>query len=157
MESTDLADYARALEAVDRRNCERLFYRLFPDEDLKQPDGSTIHARRKYARHLEFFEAGAKYRERCFMAANRVGKTLGAGGFETAAHLTGEYPHWWKGRRFDRPVNWWAAGKINETTRDIVQATLLGQVGQFPTGVDSVAARSVSTAPESSPVRRWGP
>jgi hypothetical protein len=38
---------------------------------------------------MEFFEAGAKYRERCMMAANRVGKTLGAGGYETAAHLTG--------------------------------------------------------------------
>ncbi len=62
------------------------------------------------------------------MAANRVGKTLGAGGFETAAHLTGEYPRWWKGRRFERPVKWWAAGRTNETTRDIVQATLLGQV-----------------------------
>jgi hypothetical protein len=44
---------------------------------------------RQYARHMEFFEAGAKYRERCMMAANRVGKTLGAGGYETAAHLTG--------------------------------------------------------------------
>jgi hypothetical protein len=38
---------------------------------------------------MEFFEAGAKYRERCMMAANRVGKTLGVGGYETAAHLTG--------------------------------------------------------------------
>ena len=74
---------------------EGLFYRLFPDQDEEQLDGSIIHARHKYAKHLEFFEAGAKYRERCFMAANRVGKTLGAGGFETAAHLTGEYPFKW--------------------------------------------------------------
>ncbi len=126
--TTDLEDYALAIKAVDRRNSERLFYRLFPATDREQLDGTTIHARAKYAKHLEFFEAGAKYRERCFMAANRVGKTLGAGGFESAAHLTGEYPKWWPGRRFDQPVRWWAAGKINETTRDIVQATLLGQV-----------------------------
>ncbi len=128
MESTDLADFTRALEAIERRNSERQFYRLFPAADLALPSGSVIHARSKYAKHLEFFEAGAKYRERCFMAANRVGKTLGAGGYETAAHLTGEYPHWWPGRRFTKPVKWWAAGKISETTRDIVQATLLGQV-----------------------------
>ncbi len=114
----------------ERREQQRLFYRLFPDEDMVQPDGSVIHARHKYAKHLEFFEAGAGYRERCFMAANRVGKTLGAGGYETAAHLTGEYLSWWPGRRFDRPVKWWAAGRTNETTRDIVQATLLGSIAQ---------------------------
>ena len=103
-------------------------HRAFFEVPLTLPDGSVIHSREKYQKHLEFFEAGAKYRERCFMAANRVGKTLGAGGYETAVHLTGEYPEWWPGRRFDGPVKWWAAGKINETTRDIVQATLLGQV-----------------------------
>ena len=120
----------RLTKVQERREQQRLFYRLYPDEDIEQPDGSIIHARHKYAKHLEFFEAGAKYRERCFMAANRVGKTLGAGGFETAAHLTGQYPDWWPGRRFDKPVKWWAAGRTNETTRDIVQATLLGQIAQ---------------------------
>lgn len=62
------------------------------------------------------------------MAANRIGKTEGAGGYETTLHLTGLYPAWWKGRRFDRQVDWWAAGKTNETTRDIVQAKLLGGI-----------------------------
>jgi len=104
------ADFA-AIADFERLVAQSQFYRLFPEEDMVQPDGSVIHARHKYARHLEFFEAGAKYRERCFLAANRVGKTLGAGGFETAAHLTGEYPHWWKGRRFTKPVKWWAVGK----------------------------------------------
>lgn len=33
-------------------------------------------------------------------------------------------------RRFEAPVRWWAAGKTNETTRDIVQATLLGAIAQ---------------------------
>lgn len=77
---------------------------------------------------MEFFEAGDKYRERCFMAANRIGKTEGAGGYETALHLTGLYPNWWKGAMFDAPVNFWAAGKTNETTRDIVQFKLFGKV-----------------------------
>ncbi len=128
MTSTDLEDYALAIAAAGLRNSERLFYRLFPATDRVQLDGTTIHARAKYAKHLEFFEAGAKYRERCFMAANRVGKTLGAGGFESAAHLTGQYPKGWPGRRFDKPVRWWAAGKTYDTTRDIVQSALLGAV-----------------------------
>lgn len=84
--------------------------------------------RELYPRHMEFFEAGAKYRERCFMAGNRIGKTEGAGGYETAMHLTGQYPDWWVGRRFDHPVRWWAAGKTNETTRDIVQSKLFGPI-----------------------------
>lgn len=62
------------------------------------------------------------------MAANRVGKTEGVGGYESTLHLTGEYPAWWEGRRFDRPVQAWAAGKTNETTRDIVQTKLFGKV-----------------------------
>lgn len=61
------------------------------------------------------------------MAANRIGKSE-AGAYEVTAHLTGLYPHWWKGRRFARPGRWWAAGKTNETTRDIVQAKLLGEI-----------------------------
>ena len=82
--------------------------------------------RELYAKHMEFFEAGVQNRERLFLAANRVGKTEGAGGYETALHLTGWYPDWWQGRRFDEPVRWWAAGKTNETSRDIVQAKLMG-------------------------------
>lgn len=59
------------------------------------------------------------------MAGNRCGKTI-AGAYETALHLTGQYPPWWVGRRFPGPVNWWAAGKSAETTRDIVQRELFG-------------------------------
>ena len=123
-----IARYTVALREVGKREAQKLFYRMFPDEDIHMPDGSTIHARHKYAKHLEFFRAGADYRERCAMAANRVGKTFGMGGYEISAHLTGQYPEWWEGRRFDKPVKVWAAGKTNETTRDIVQFTLLGNI-----------------------------
>ena len=83
---------------------------------------------------LHLFAAGATYRERMFMAGNRVGKTV-AGGYETVLHLTGRYPHWWVGRRFDAPVRWWAAGSTMETTRDIVQAELLGAGEAYGTGL----------------------
>lgn len=116
------------LKAMERRFAQRQFYRLYPDQDVELPDGTTTYARSKYPKHMEFFEAGARYRERCAMAANRVGKTFGMGGFEIAAHLTGEYPPWWVGRRFEKPIRAWAAGKTNETTRDIVQTTLVGDV-----------------------------
>jgi len=95
--------------------------------DSMYPDIGPLR-RELYPKHMEFFKAGATYRERCAMAANRVGKTEGMGGYETALHLTGRYPDWWEGRRFDRPVRFWAAGKTNETTRDIVQNKLFGPV-----------------------------
>ena len=130
------AELLALLEAERAYQSQRLLFAMYPEsnsiwmgesnKDIAQ--GSTIWARRYYKKHLEFFEAGARFRERCAMCANRVGKTLGMGGFEVGLHLTGEYPDWWPGRRFTRPVRVWAAGSTYETTRDIVQATLLGDV-----------------------------
>lgn len=59
------------------------------------------------------------------MAANRFGKTV-SGAAEMAIHLTGRYPDWWEGKRFDKPVRAWAAGVTNESTRDVVQEKLIG-------------------------------
>lgn len=73
--------------------------------------------------------------ERAAIAANRVGKTWGIGGYEVALHLTGEYPEWWEGHRFDHPVDVWAAGDTSETTRDIVQHALMGPLGQLGEGL----------------------
>lgn len=118
------------LDAIEARLLKRLagwrMTNFFPD------DGPL--RRELYTRHMAFFRAGATYRERCFMAGNRVGKTIG-GAYETALHLTGRYPPWWEGRRFDEPIQAWAAGKTKETTRDIVQLELYGQPGQPGTGM----------------------
>lgn len=78
-----------------------------------------------YDKQAQFHAAGATHWERCLMAANRSGKTYSAG-FETAFHLTGEYPDWWTGIRFDHPTRGWAAGVTAETTRDTVQRILIG-------------------------------
>ena len=77
-----------------------------------------------YAKHMEFFDAGA----------NRVGKTL-AGAYEATLHLTGEYPAWWKGRRFRDPAIGWAAGDSSKTTRDIIQLALYGPMHDGGTGM----------------------
>lgn len=114
----ELEDLALNEEEV-RRLMSRRFHKMFPD------DGKC--ARHLYPKHLEFFRVGMSYRERALMAANRVGKTT-AGAFEATCHLTGLYPPWWEGKRFAGPVDAWAAGKTNETTRDIIQATMCGPV-----------------------------
>jgi phage terminase large subunit-like protein len=97
---------------------------------------STGNLRRElYVKHLQFFEAGAKYNERLLMAANRVGKTEGVGAYETSIHLTGNYPNWWVGRRFPRRIEAWAAGQTSKTTRDIIQRALLGAGPRYGTGL----------------------
>lgn len=82
-----------------------------------------------YEWQKQFHAAGKSNPERMLMAANRVGKTLSAGA-EVAFHLTGDYPAWWEGKRFDAPALVWTGSPTNETSRDIVQAELLGGLGQ---------------------------
>lgn len=70
------------------------------------------------------------------MAGNQLGKTL-AGAAEVSMHLTGQYPDWWEGKRFDRPTVWLAGSESGELTRDGVQRLLLGPVtdqSQWGTG-----------------------
>ncbi len=129
------------LRTMQDRQAQRLFYEIYPETDRIWTGppllgglietGQIIHARNKYPKHMEFLGAGGKYRERCGMMANRTGKTFGLGGYETSCHLTGLYPDWWDengGRRFTTPISAWAAGDTFESTRDILQLTLLGEI-----------------------------
>lgn len=59
------------------------------------------------------------------MAGNQLGKTM-AGAAEAAFHLTGEYPEWWEGKRFDKPITMLAGSESYELTRDGVQRLLIG-------------------------------
>lgn len=115
------------LEAREKRTAGRKLFEVYPD------DGPL--RRSLYPKHIEFFKAGATHMERAAMAANRVGKSFGIGGYETTLHLTGLYPEWWEGRRFDHPIEWWSAGDTLTTTRDIIQSILLGPIGQWGTGL----------------------
>jgi terminase large subunit-like protein len=81
---------------------------------------------RPYVKQAAFHEAGATHRERLLMAANQVGKTY-CGAAEAALHLTGKYPDWWAGRRWERPVRVWAGSETGEVTRDGVQRLLIGE------------------------------
>ena len=107
----------RLVEEANKRQRCRLIETMFPDAGPLR--------RELYPKHGDFFRSGATHRERVFMAANRVGKTVSAG-CEMSYHLTGLYPDWWDGRRFDGPVRALASGDTHETTRDIIQIKLIG-------------------------------
>jgi phage terminase large subunit-like protein len=68
------------------------------------------------------------------MAGNRCGKTV-AGAYEMTCHLTGDYPHWWTGKRFDHAIKAWACGQSNKTVREILQLELYGKVSAPGTGM----------------------
>lgn len=97
-----------------------------------------------YTKQAEFHAHGADKRERMFSAANQSGKTY-AGAMEAAFHLTGRYPDWWAGRRYERPVRAWAAGMTSESVRDTCQRLLLGTTKPWGTGAipeDSIVVAS---------------
>lgn len=68
------------------------------------------------------------------MVVSNCGKTL-CGAYEAACHLSGLYPSWWVGKRFDSPIEMWAAGDTSATCRDILQKELLGPPGAEGTGM----------------------
>ena len=119
--------YIELLEEKQRRAEHRKLSSYYPDAGPLR--------RELYKPHMAFFVAGADHRERAMVAANRVGKTEGVGGYELSLHLTGRYPKWWKGKRFNRPVKAWAAGSTGQAVREILQEKLLGPINAVGTGL----------------------
>jgi phage terminase large subunit-like protein len=78
-----------------------------------------------YSWQRRFFRHGATHRERMILCGNRGGKTNSTG-YEDALHLTGRYPDWWEGHRFDFPINAWLFGVDAKQVRDVLQKELLG-------------------------------
>ena len=62
---------------------------------------------------------------RGILAANRIGKTVSTC-YETAYHLTGLYPSWWEGHRFDKPITVMVAGEGWSQVALVLQQELLG-------------------------------
>lgn len=131
----------KALRAIAEARKRRRIDQFFP---------ATGRFRRElYAKHMGFFAVGAKHsplatcppdcdgsphRERALLAGNRTGKTISAA-FEVTCHLTGEYPDWWPGAKFGKPILCWVANDSNKITRDVNQLELLGPPGQIGTGM----------------------
>lgn len=71
-------------------------------------------------KQLEFHSTGICAKERLFMAANRCGKSMGVS-IEGCMHLTGNYPDWWNGYRYERPINTWAGGVADKELKQLKQ------------------------------------
>lgn len=101
-------DVLKNLSALERLRNENKLFRVEP-----------------YDWQKEFFSQGKNYRNRMIIAGNRCGKTYTAA-IEVSFHLTGRYPDWWEGVRFNRPITVWCGGVTNDSLRDISQYNLIG-------------------------------
>ena len=119
-------ELAALLEEKKKRLQYNKIETIFPD--------NGPYRRELYPKHIKFMAAGSKYRQRAIIAANRTGKTL-MGAYEMACHLTGRYPDWWEGKRFEDPISAWAASIRNSDTKDIIQKELLGSAIDFGSGM----------------------
>jgi len=129
-----------ALAVLDRAGVDpTALLKALEGEQARRRAENRLRDYRPYAKQRAFHAASGPYRERLLMAGNQLGKTL-AGGFESAMHLTGRYPDWWEGRRFDTPVRMWASGVTREGVRDGAQRVLLGRPGELGTGTIPKAA-----------------
>ena len=102
-------------------------------EIKRRQDTNKLSRYKPYSKQIEFHNRGANYRERLFRAGNQLGKTWSSA-YEIAFHLTGQYPDWWKGKRWSRGVTGWALGESMESTRDTLQRLLMGRPGEWGTG-----------------------
>jgi phage terminase large subunit-like protein len=136
-------------ELESRRKWRKMDF-VFPDSGQDDPSRSdSTWSRHLYPKHLEFFTAGAKYRMRWLSAANRCGKTHGMA-YELTLHLTGLYPDWWTGKRFNSVSDWWVVGQSSQTVQQILQRELLGEIGEFGSGMIPRDCLDFETLPTAS-------
>lgn len=112
------------------------------EEKAKRKSQNRIADYSPYKKQKEFHAAGAHFRERVLMAGNQLGKTYSAAS-EIAYHLTGEYPFWWEGYRFDRPTNWLAGSESGELTKKGVQRLLFGRDIKNGLGEGQIPAKAI--------------
>lgn len=68
-----------------------------------------------------------------FAGGNQIGKST-MGRWRATRHLTGDYPDWYKGPRYTKPVTMIMAGKTAVSTRNVLCFEMLGKPGEYGTG-----------------------
>ena len=129
-----LSSDSRALESLgvdDRRQLGGILKTItgslqVPLRDQLFPDTGPLR-RELYPRHIEHFAAGKDYKERLFMAGNRIGKTY-AGGYEYSdVSARGGIRRGGTGWVTNEPGNFLVGSKTTRLIKRITQYTLFGR------------------------------
>ena len=107
------------LDHQTRQNMQDLVMTVADDMQFNQ-----LKYFRPFDHQRRFFTTYASDR-RGILAANRIGKTVSTC-YETAMHLTGIYPDWWTGHRFNKPITAMVAGEGWSQVAMVLQNELLG-------------------------------
>lgn len=143
MNNFEKREFLKLMKEKIKRSSERKLFDYFPDKTTTPIWSNTpLIERGLYKKHLAFMQGGSTHNQRCFLAGNRVGKSE-VGAFEMACHLTGEYPEWWTGKRFEHPIKAWACGDRSKTVRDTIQVKLLGELGEDQLGTGLIPKANI--------------
>jgi len=96
---------------------------LLLEERERRRKYNALARYRPQAKQRDFHNA--MEREVCLGAGNQLGKTFAAA-HDVAIHMTGLYPDWWEGIRFERAPKMWVCGRTMEVVRDSIQLLILG-------------------------------
>lgn len=91
------------------------------------------NARSNYPKQMELMRAGKKHRLRGFLGGNGSGKSIWLC-TESYRHLSGKYPEWWDGKKFEGPINAWLCGMDAKALRAGLQRILFGGMGDEDIG-----------------------
>jgi phage terminase large subunit-like protein len=131
MAETDAPDPAKLLRLARQALTSSEFRKKFHLADFWGPAEF-------YDPQMRFFADGAKFHQRLIRGGNQVGKSFSCA-FEASLHMTGQYPKWWKGRRFTKPTRGWVVGVTAQLVRDGPQRQLTNKLGEFGTGTIPLA------------------
>lgn len=128
MNKQELILAIEAADALEKKYKYNKAAQYFPD--------TGPFARDKYPMQMGMMRAGQKHRLRALVGGNGSGKSLWLA-LESYFHLSGKYPKWWEGFKFNKPLNAWLCGMDSKALRAGLQTILFGGVGDddFGTGV----------------------
>lgn len=133
-------DEAEKLSRLSRE--QKIEFLQLSEEMKRRKKYNASNYFQPYAKQLAFMNSEVP--QRCLGAGNQLGKTL-CGSTEISYHATGEYPEWFKGRRFEKPVVGWVCGVTGDTVRDTTQKLLIGRIqsGDEAIGTGSIPREKI--------------
>lgn len=130
MSRQELLQLADAVQALEKKYTYNKASFYFPDKGR--------YSREHYPAVMALMKAGITSRIRGYVAGNSIGKTLW-NALESYFHLSGKYPHWWNGLKYDHPISAWVCSINGEALRDGIQAILFGGTGDEDIGTGVIA------------------